>query len=192
MLKYNTETNTQTVEVFKSMSLHLVQTIKHRTTSLQEADLKDPLIDLEPHDVIDIVRVYGVLAAQQSPSDFTPKLFLDDQEGDDDLEAYSSTRDVRAMSLEVMKILQPSILLKLDNSSLSNISDILFTYSQISPTLLDTKQLNFVGKLEKAIVDKISTKDYFNTLNSTKIMWALSRHYNKDRAPNQDACDVII
>jgi hypothetical protein len=45
------------------MSLHLVQTINHRETSLKEADLKDPLIDLEPHDVVDIVRIYGVLAA---------------------------------------------------------------------------------------------------------------------------------
>jgi len=63
LLKYNTETDSQTVEVLKSMSLHLVQTIKHRETSLKDSDLKDPLIDLEPHDVVDIVRIYGVLAA---------------------------------------------------------------------------------------------------------------------------------
>ena len=96
------------------------------------------------------------------------------------------------MSLEVMKTMQPSILLKLENSSLPNISDILFAYSHVSPTLLDSKSLNFVGKLEKAVIDKISTKEYFNTLNGTKILWALSSYYNKDRAPNLDACDVII
>jgi|LauGreDrversion4_2_1035121.scaffolds.fasta_scaffold57072_3 hypothetical protein len=82
--------------------------------------------------------------------------------------------------------------MKIENSSLANIADVLFAYSQVSPTLLDSKSLNFVGKLEKAVVDKISTKEYFNTLNSTKIMWSLARHYNKDRAPTQDACDVIL
>ena len=97
---------------------------------------------------------------------------------------YGAARNIQTMSLEVMKTLQPTILLKLENSSLSNISDILSAYSQVSPTRLDSKSLNFVGKLEKAVVDKISTKEYFNTLNGTKIMWALSRHYNKDRAPN--------
>ena len=63
LLKYNTATDDQTVEVFKSMSLHLVQTIKHREQSLKQSDLKDPLIDLEPHDVVDIVRIYGILAS---------------------------------------------------------------------------------------------------------------------------------
>lgn len=87
------------------------------------------------------------------------------------------------MSQEVLKALQPSILIKIDNSSVANIADVLFAYSQVSPTLLDTKELNFVGKLEKAIKDKIGTKEYFNTLNSAKIMWALARHHNKDRAP---------
>lgn len=63
LLKYNNETNLETVEVFKSMALHLVQTIKHREASLQESDLKDPLVDLELHDIVDIVRIYGVLAS---------------------------------------------------------------------------------------------------------------------------------
>lgn len=51
------------LEVLKSMSLHFVQTIKYRETSLKDSDLKDPLIDLEPHDIVDIVRMYGVFAA---------------------------------------------------------------------------------------------------------------------------------
>jgi hypothetical protein len=82
--------------------------------------------------------------------------------------------------------------MKVENSSLANIADILFAYSEVSPTLLDSKNLNFVGKLEKAVLDKISSKEYFNTLNGAKLMWALSKHYNKDRAPTQDACDVIL
>jgi len=82
--------------------------------------------------------------------------------------------------------------MKVEKSSLANIADILFAYSEVSPTLLDSKNLNFVGKLEKAVLDKISSKEYFNTLNGAKLMWALSKYYNKDRAPTQDVCDVIL
>ena len=62
--------------MFKSIALHLVQTIKHRELSLQESDLKDPLIDLEPHDIVDIVRIFGVLSPSgKNDSVFTPALF---------------------------------------------------------------------------------------------------------------------
>ena len=60
------------------------------------------------------------------------------------------------MGLEVLKVLQHSILLKIEASSVSNIADILFAYSEASPALLDSEGINFVGKLEKAVFDKIS------------------------------------
>jgi hypothetical protein len=43
----------------------------------------------------------------------------------------------------------------------------------VSVSLLD--ESNFVGKLEKAVIDKLQLKEYFNTLNSTRILWALSK-----------------
>jgi len=196
LLKFNTQTNHETVEVLKSTALHLVQTIKHRETSLQHSDLKDPLIDLEPHDIVDIVRIYGVIAATGTKSkSFAPPLFQNENEELDvltSLDLSDFKKNVAAMGQEVLKALQPSIILKIESSSVSNIADILFSYSSASPALLDSKELNFVGKLEKAVLDKISSKDYFNTLSSVKILWALSNHYNKIRAPTHDVCDVLI
>ena len=52
--------------------------------------------------------------------------------------------------------------------------------------------MNFGGKLEKAVIDKVVTKEFFNTLSCTKIMWALQKYYNRSRAPNSDACEAII
>ena len=48
-----------------------------------KSDLKDPLIDLEAHDVVDIVRIYATFAQDDDslvPS-FVPKLFKQ-KEGD--------------------------------------------------------------------------------------------------------------
>ena len=58
------------------MALHFVQTVKDREASLKQSDLKDPLIDLEPHDIVDIVRIYGALATTARKTvKFTPELF---------------------------------------------------------------------------------------------------------------------
>jgi hypothetical protein len=43
------------------------------------AKLDDPLIDLEVHDLVDIVRVYGAFAGQSKKlPDSVPPLFLDE------------------------------------------------------------------------------------------------------------------
>ena len=61
LLAFN-EGGAEAQEIFKSFSLLLTQTIKSREASLAKSDLKDPLIDLETHDIVDIVRIYGTFA----------------------------------------------------------------------------------------------------------------------------------
>jgi len=76
LLKFN-DGGPEAQEIFKSLSLLLTQTIKNREASLVNSDLKDPLIDLEAHDVVDIVRIYATFAQPDDtlfPS-FVPKLF---------------------------------------------------------------------------------------------------------------------
>ena len=44
---------------------------------MAKSDLKDPLIDLEAHDVVDIIRIYATFAQSSDHlvPDFVPKLF---------------------------------------------------------------------------------------------------------------------
>lgn len=83
LLKYN-DGSPEAQEVFKSFSLLLTQTVKGREASLVNSDLKDPLIDLEAHDIVDIVRIYATFAQSDDtlvPS-FVPKLFQDSPQKD--------------------------------------------------------------------------------------------------------------
>ena len=80
------------------------------------------------------------------------------------------------LSQEVLRSLQAPILHKIETGTIANLSDILLAYSSVAPSLLDTKELNFVGQLEKSVIDKLVTKDYFNTLNTTRILWALAKN----------------
>ena len=61
LLKYN-DGSPEAQEIFKSFSLLLTQTVKNREASLVKSDMKDPLIDLEAHDVVDIIRIYATFA----------------------------------------------------------------------------------------------------------------------------------
>jgi hypothetical protein len=54
----------------------------------------------------------------------------------------------------------------------------------VSPSLLEWQSLNFVGSLEKGVLDKVISREYFNTLNSTRILWALSRNKNEFLVPS--------
>ena len=71
LLQFN-DASSEAEEVFKSLSLLLTQTIADRQASLVNAKMKDPLIDIEAGDLVDIVRVYSVFAqlALQSEEDF--------------------------------------------------------------------------------------------------------------------------
>ena len=90
------------------------------------------------------------------------------------------------MSVEVLKSLQKPILKKLEPATIANLSDVLFAYSTASPDMLETKnylalddpnrEVGFVHQIQKALNDKVVMIDYFNTLNSTKAVWALSRY----------------
>lgn len=51
----------QTVDIIKSLSLNLAQTLASRKIQLQNSDVSDLLIDVEMNDVVDILRVYSVL-----------------------------------------------------------------------------------------------------------------------------------
>lgn len=46
-----------------------------------------------------------------------------------------------------MTVLQEPIIVKLKDFSISNLSDVMFLFSEVSPNLLETKDNNFVSKL---------------------------------------------
>jgi hypothetical protein len=49
------------LEILKSLSLLLVQTVENRRVSLAESNVKDLLLDIEMNDLVDILRVYSVI-----------------------------------------------------------------------------------------------------------------------------------
>ena len=63
LLAYN-ESSVHAIEIYKSFSLLLTQTIVDRERALINAKLDDPLIDIEVHDLVDIIRVYAAFANQ--------------------------------------------------------------------------------------------------------------------------------
>ena len=88
LLAYN-DSSLQAVEIFKSFSLLLTQTVLQRERALISATLDDPLIDLEVHDLVDIIRVYSAFANQSTMKtkgrdfiNFVPALI--DPEDDDE------------------------------------------------------------------------------------------------------------
>jgi hypothetical protein len=100
----------------------------------------------------------------------------------------------------LLKTLQEPILKKLGTNrvvnvsepSIANIADIMFAYSSVSPDMLDSTK--FVTLLEKAVQEKFVLKDYFNTLNTTKIQWALAKYNNRNLNPlfSYDIASVIL
>jgi hypothetical protein len=52
----------------------------------------------------------------------------------------------------------------------------------------------FVNRLEKTVQEKIILKDYFNTLGTTKIQWALAKYANRTLNPlfASDVSAVIL
>lgn len=165
-----------------------MQTLKQREVMLAKSEMQDTLIDLEMHDVVDLIRIYSVLG-QSKPQAHVPDLFPDPLRKTDNA---LSTQD--NLAAEVLMQVQKPILHKVQGCSLANLSDILLAYSAVSPSLLDSGDLNFVGMLEKAVIDKVTTKDYFNTLNATKIMWALAKQKNQHLVPSfgSDVASVLL
>lgn len=96
------------VELYKSLNLLLTTTIEDRQRALINAKVDDPLIDLEMHDLVDIVRVYGVFASQNAARDTVPPLFTDEILHNDELETFENrprNGDLTAMSLHLLKAL---------------------------------------------------------------------------------------
>ena len=56
----------------------MITTINERQLKLVNVDLDDPLIDLEMHDILDVVKVFSVFAQERDPK-YIPKLFDDTQ-----------------------------------------------------------------------------------------------------------------
>lgn len=67
LLAYN-DSSDDAIELYKSMSLLLTKTVEDRQRALINARLDDPLIDLEVHDLVDILRVYSAFANQATIS----------------------------------------------------------------------------------------------------------------------------
>lgn len=164
--------------------------------------MKDSLIDLEMADVVDVLRVYAALGQESQTKDYTkhkPKLFANTETKSGAAErslspVLTSSTPLPHLAIHVMTQLQRPILHKLELCSIANLGDILLAYSMVSPSLLDSKDLNFVGKLEKSVIDKVISKDYFNSLNTTRILWALAKTKNELLVPsfNQDVSAVIL
>jgi hypothetical protein len=49
------------VQVLLSLGNHFLKTLHQRQTALIDMEIDDPLIDMEPKDMIDLIRVYSVL-----------------------------------------------------------------------------------------------------------------------------------
>ena len=83
LLQFN-DSSDNAIEVFKSLSLLLTQTIVSREASLVNATINDPLIDLETQDIVDIIRIYSTFAqlSNEAAVEHVPKLF-DDDDGDE-------------------------------------------------------------------------------------------------------------
>ena len=58
----------------------------------------------------------------------------------------------------------------------------------------DVNISQFVSILEKTVKEKVVLKDYFNTLNSTKIQWTLAKYNNRVLNPlfAADIASVIL
>lgn len=67
--KSDADISQNTLKLYSLFALELVSTITQRQISLYQADLDDPLIDLELHDILDFVKVFSVLASQNRLSD---------------------------------------------------------------------------------------------------------------------------
>ena len=96
------------------------------------------------------------------------------------------------MSIELLRCLQSPILKKLEESTIANLSDVLFAYSVAGNNLLSHD--NFIGQVQRAVFDKLVLKDYFNTLNATKVQWALAKNMTKELSPayNFDVAGPIL
>lgn len=55
-------------------------------------------------------------------------------------------------------------------------------------------QVGFTSQLRKAVQDKVVLKEYFNTFNSAKMTWALSKHQARLITPSYhlDTANVLL
>ena len=144
LLTYN-DSSEEAIEVYKSLSLLLAQTIADREVAIKNAKLSDPLIDIDSRDIVDILRIYSPFAqGDKQHSEFIPKLFHEEDEQELRIE-HSAKPDatLQQMSVELLRRLQGPILKKLEEATIANLSDVLFAYSLAGNDLLSRE--NYVG-----------------------------------------------
>jgi len=106
MMRYLFHSGANNELAFKKLTVRLVDTLRQRVVTLEQSELKDPLVDIEMNDVVDMVRVLATLSYAPADSSFTPKLFLRDssQIGDTGLQinptSKSSTNDLANYALK--------------------------------------------------------------------------------------------
>lgn len=207
--------------IFAGFTKQLVQTLSERQISLVDADLDDPLIDVEMHDIVDIVRVLGALVKadtdQSKKDEYIPKLF-DTEEAqmqsdykfkeDSYIELYQPKinenieghviKDIGELSKYALEMLRDPIQKKLqkeDNAAsqlqISSVADIMHSYGAIAQIY---SKRQFFYDLESVCADKIMLKDRFTTINSTKFLWGQSRFHNRNINPyfNADPASCIL
>jgi|TARA_B110001450_G_C17383138_1_gene384540 hypothetical protein len=188
---------------------------------LADADLDDSLIDLHLHDIIDMVRIFSVLAKPKpfelefESTKHIPKLhqniepqFQDQYIHSEDqyIQLYqpelhgsgAEISNIQQLSKYVLELLREPILKKVNNHnegdhicSLANLSDIMYSYSAIANI---TEQRQFIYDIENTAISKLILKDKFNTINSTKFLWGLAKFQNRLLNPyfNNDPASVIL
>lgn len=75
--------------------------------------------------------------------------------------------------------------------SIANLSDLMFCYSAVANV---TEKRQFIYDIEAASISKLIMKDFFNTIDSTKLLWGLAKFVNRSLNPyfNNDPASLIL
>jgi len=216
------EMHEKTLQLYSYFGKQLIQTINERQISLADVDLDDPLIDLELHDIVDIVRLYSVLAKppqsdELSSIDTIPRLFEDgeqpqfQEEFTHSEQAYlqlyrpehpDSISNIHELSQFILGLLRDPISKKLQKEdggaaavTIANIGDLMLCYGAVVsnvPSLASKRQ--FLHDLENAANDRLLLKDKFTTIASTNYLWGYAKFLNRKVNPyfNADPASCLL
>jgi len=192
LLAYNDSTQGAN-EVYMSLGLHLTNIIAEREAAMQNVDVNDALIDLECSDIVDIMRIYAAMASGQEKHllvEHEPDLFdlTDTTEKFEQAIALNASLQTQ-LSLKVLESLKKPIVKKLESATMANLTDVVFNLSLVAPSMLATmvghgdQQVTLMEKVQKEVLDRVILKDYFNTLNATKMQWSLAKYLSRNLTP---------
>ena len=77
--------------------------------------------------------------------------------------------------------------------SIKNISDLMFAYGAVANQSVNDKR-QFIYDLENTSIEKLTMKDKFNTVDSTKLLWGLAKFTNRNLNPqfNDDPASCLL